>query len=374
MAPKRSAKPSAVPLIVLSILSIATGITVHVLGVHKPKYDNLGFLGTAGTPQLKKALNLPKSWPGTDVYEKNFGEAWRFLLVLIVFFQDALRHHVGQAILFLMTCCAMPIFAFFAIEAIKDGRHRYINVGTLIFVTSLGQLIMVGAATPIFFIPLYALSRWSEPSTMVHPLPPPASWKFYASQFCSVLASATIFLTTFTPLDSAYFVTNNLLFQFFPLAYVPLLFLPSSKTVISTAGSASAREKPRLDAALSYQLLSYLAVPLYYFGLYWGGKDLFNGLVNGLQLQSAGPYLLFWDFVGVLASMYFIVLVDSFTDEAKVLQGGQRVHDRRLLLEDIIIGTPGALLFGPGWAAARYFQRREVLAERIRFGATAKDV
>ena len=44
-------------------------------------------------------------------------------------------------------------------------------------------------------------------------------------------------------------------------------------------------------------------------------------------------------------------------DEAAIKRGAQRVHARRFLPEDILMGLPGALLLGPGWAAATYWQR-----------------
>lgn len=368
-----AAKPKATALILISLLSISVGIFVHSRTLHFPRYKNALYLQTANVARLRSELGLPQSWPGTTIFDQHGGEVWRFLLVLVNFFKDAIGQKLGQSILLLITSVLGPVVAFFVTESLKDGRHPFISPGFLIFILSLGQLILVAAASSIVLVPAYAYTRWQEASSLVHPLPTPATWKIILGTICNTAALAIIFLTTFTPPGSIAFTNANVLFQFFPIVFIPLLFVPRSKTVVSTAGSASARETPRLSAASNYQVLSLMVIPIYWLGLYWGGKPLFNAIVNDLDFKSDGPYLLFWDLIGVLSATYSIVQIDAIVDGAKVKQGAERVHSRRLFLEDAVLGLPIVALLGPGWAIARYFQRREILAEKVRFGAVAKD-
>ncbi|PWN32227.1 uncharacterized protein FA14DRAFT_162426 [Meira miltonrushii] len=368
-----AAKPRATSLILISLLSISVGIFVHSRTLHFPRYKNAEYLMTANVAKLRSELGLPKSWPGTTIFDQYGGEAWRFLLVLVNFFKDAIGEKLGQSILLLITSVLGPVVLFFTTESLKDGRHPLISPGFLIFVLSLGQLILVAAASSIVLVPAYAYTRWQEASSLVHPLPTPNAWKIVLGSICNIAALLIIFLTTFTPPGTIAFTHANILFQFFPIVLVPLLFVPRSKTVVSTAGSASARESPRLLAASNYQLLSFMVIPIYWLGLYWGGKPLFHAIIHDLDFKSDGPYLLFWDLIGVLSATYAIVQIDAIVDGAKVKQGGERIHSRRLFLEDAVLGLPIVALLGPGWAISRYFQRREILAEKVRFGATAKE-
>lgn len=370
---KPAVKPKATSLILISLLSIAVGIFVHSRTLHFPRYKNAEYLKSANVARLRDELGLPKHWPGTPIFDQYGGEVWRFLLVLVNFFKDAIGQKLGQSVLLLITSVLGPVVAFFTNESLKDGRHPLISPGFLIFILSLGQLILVAAASSIVLVPAYAYTRWQEASTLVHPLPTPSAWKIILGSICNSAILLIIFLTTFTPPGSIAFTNANILFQFFPVVLIPLLFVPRSKTVVSTAGSASARESPRLLAASTYQLLSFIVIPIYWLGLYWGGKPLFNAIINDLDFKSDGPYLLFWDLIGVLSATYSIVQIDAIVDSAKVKQGAERVHSRRLFLEDAVFGLPIVIVLGPGWAIARYFQRREILAEKVRFGATAKD-
>lgn len=168
---------------------------------------------------------------------------------------------------------------------------------------------------------------------------------------------ATFFPTSLIPPSHEHWVLSNLIFQFFPLAWVPLLFISRSKTTVSTDGSASARQTPRLSASTTYQLLSYSLAGLYYLSIYLGYPGFIAAYRNRLDWKNDGHELLFWDGIGSLSASYLVVLIDSWVDEAKVTGGASRTHSRRLIVEDVLIGIPGVLLFGPGWAMAKYFQR-----------------
>lgn len=88
-------------------------------------------------------------------------------------------------------------------------------------------------------------------------------------------------------------------FQFFPLCYIPLLFIP-------TPSKQSTSREPRLAAARAYQLLSYLSIPAYYVSLYvaWpqiqpalskAGANPFKFFKFLFSDLNDGEHLLLWD-------------------------------------------------------------------------------
>lgn len=385
MATTRKVSSTSITILVLTGISI--GIAVHFFGLRRNPYAyQLAWAWKANLGKLKRHLRLSSNWPKRyPQIEERSPRFLHFVLVLLLFFQDISNDHVGQSVLILMTAEILPFISFFLIESLKDGRHWSINIPILMTIALLGQVVMIGAALPILLLPLYALSRWSEVKTnpaIVHPLPSPASWKVYASLFCGGISTATIFWTAFESTSSQHWIAINLIFQVFPLAWIPLFLIPVNRqrdlaVASSQYGSAASRQIPRLQAAKAYQLISFVCIPMWYFGVFWGGKPLFDEIRNGLKFKYPGVYLLFIDSLGVAAAMYLLVMIDSYIDEAKVQALGQgkaassvgknRVHAPRLFFQDVFFGSSGLLLFGPGWAMARYFQRREILAEQARF-------
>lgn len=112
---------------------------------------------------------------------------------------------------------------------------------------------------------------------------------------------------------------------------------------------------------------------------YWWG--LWKALPTLLKIWRAGrgsaaawpddiSRLLFLDTVALSWGFYAIVLIQAEVDLRAVQCGGPRVHRARLFIEDLIFGTTGLLLMGPGFGMGTYYSRREVLAEKARFGIT----
>lgn len=62
----------------------------------------------------------------------------------------------------MITSSAIPFTNFALLESLKSGRPGYLHSGVVIAILLLGQLILVGAATNLFYIPLYAIARWSQ--------------------------------------------------------------------------------------------------------------------------------------------------------------------------------------------------------------------
>jgi hypothetical protein len=62
----------------------------------------------------------------------------------------------------MITASAIPFTNFALLESLKAGRPGYLHAGVIIFIVLMGQLILVGSALNIFYIPLYAIARWSQ--------------------------------------------------------------------------------------------------------------------------------------------------------------------------------------------------------------------
>lgn len=95
-------------------------------------------------------------------------------------------------------------------------------------------------------------------------------------------------------------------------------------------------------------------------------SDMFESLVPTFHYSSSLFRL------GLLVAAYAMVLIEAEADEAYVRNGGKPVHARRFLHEDIAVGWVGILLFGPGFGLATFFGRREMMAEKARWGVTSK--
>ncbi|UZJ57100.1 hypothetical protein CBS101457_006420 [Exobasidium rhododendri] len=368
--------PTVLPVLVLGLLSVLLGIFIHIKAVHKaPDGDGKELMGWS-SDQARKYLDLPHSWPGTRFFDEHADKAFNYFLVLLSVFKRICVDQTGRALLFLVANCIAPFCSFLAIEGVKDGNSTLFYIGTLIVVTTLGQLICIGAAMPLFMGPLYAYARWAEiksPDT-VKPLPSPSSFRVSVASSCSLLALLTFFPTAFVSPESESWTLWNVVFQFFPLAWLPLLFFSTKKAVVSTPASAAARQDPRLSAALSYRAAGYVSILMYYMSLYYGYRGFLSAFEKRGYWANDGHHLLFWDGIGCLTFNYIIVLIDSYVDEGKILKGAQqRTHEKRFLPEDVIMGLPGLFILGPGFAMSTYFQRREILAEKVRFGIVSKD-
>jgi hypothetical protein len=91
-------------------------------------------------------------------------------------------------------------------------------------------------------------------------------------------------------------------------------------------------------------------------------------LRTGSGWPDAITRLIFYDTVALTLTWYIMVLIQAEVDVRALQCGGPRVHRARLFIEDGIFGTVGALLGGPGFGMGMYFARREMMAEKARWG------
>jgi len=353
--------------------------------------------------------------------------ALKVLLVLLAFFRDMLSSQLGKGILWLLATASMPLILHIVIESGKAGRHWLLGPLNIIIVSSIGQVFCLGGATSIVSVASHAYARYAQIVSandrlnaskkvddqdeasrvtlddVVHPLPSEGFVKANIAALLSGLVIVTIALSIHVDTQKypQAWAASNIAFQFFPIFFIPLLLPPlAAATKKAAPHKPGSVVTPRLSSAEIYKQVAFITVPLWWYGLVLSagpvfsklanagrGIDSLGGIVNsvlflrkhGWQLAftvafplSHGEWLLFWDLVGILIALTSVVWVDQAADDwADALfnnrvVGYRRPHEKRFLLEDLIIGLPSALILGPGFAGARYFQRREHLAERVR--------
>lgn len=124
----------------------------------------MGKMMKMSSDDFRKHLGLSKSWPGTRFFDDYAPGAMQYFLLLISAFKEICVDITGRGLLLLVSTCIAPFCCFLAIESLKDGRSAIMSAVTLVAVTTLGQIICIGAAMPLVMGPLYAYSRWSEVS------------------------------------------------------------------------------------------------------------------------------------------------------------------------------------------------------------------
>jgi hypothetical protein len=159
-APLPPATP--LPVVVLGVLSIVVGVAVHIKAIHMAPDGDGKILMTWTSDQSRKHLNLAHSWPGTRFFDDYADKCMSYFMVLLVIFKKICVDRTGRGLCLLVSTCIAPFCSFLAVEGLKDGNSMVLSIGTLIAVTSLGQIICIGAAMPLVMGPLYAYIRWTE--------------------------------------------------------------------------------------------------------------------------------------------------------------------------------------------------------------------
>ncbi|CAD6886458.1 unnamed protein product [Tilletia laevis] len=422
-------RPSApATLIAIPILSILAGLLVHLFAVHLPPKNGLLPRFNKDISQLAAEIQMSDAWPAflRARSDPNVRSATKVLLVLLAFFRDMLSTQFAKGILWLLAVASMPLILHILLESTKAGRHPLLSPLNIFIVASLGQVFCLGGATNLISVPTHAYVRYLQivrandalnaskknddktisPLTLdqvVHPTPSAGFWKTNVACLLSGLAIITIGLSIHVS-PAKYpqeWIASNIAFQFFPVFFLPLL-LPglAAAAKLAPAPKPGSIVIPRLHSAQLYQITSLITVPLWWFGIYLTSTPLrkkvnamfsvikgIGGYLSAIRFirqqgikiainvafpLSHGEWLLIWDLVGILIALYSIVWIDLVADDwayrlfSSKVAGYKRPHEKRYLIEDVIIGLPSALVLGPGFAGARYFQRREVMAEKAR--------
>lgn len=371
---KRAPPPSPPPPVSLFIwliptLTVAFSIYCNYRGMQATPHGWFHDLMSTSPTALRSQAGLPRSFhQSLDDLPRPFD---RILLVLDLFFVQAAATSLGKGLVAIMASIALPWFVAELIEGLKVGQRRApLGIEGFALIVIIAGVYMFGCVIPLVSVPAMAIYGWRQATkkpSVIRPLPSPDASVVQAVVLNVAISGLPILGLLLIDAQSypvlAFY--NNIGAVLFPLAWFPLLILRSR------SGSTKHRKHvdPRLAASNAYRLLAYLTIPAWWGGGYVAIPQLLR-IIRGSTAQwpDDATSLLFWDICGLLAGAYALVLVQAEVDFRAVQCGGPRVHRARLLVEDIVFGSTGLLLLGPGFAFSMYLARREVLAEKARFG------
>lgn len=333
-------------------------------GLLSPPLGSFGKLLDMSPALLRTQAGLPPQ----------FGQSWDTVLphpfdklpyVTHIIFKDVAESRLALGLVVILSTVATPWFTAALIESIKPRNSSHPGLSTFILASLVGMSLMVGFVAPAVYVPLLSYRGWYQASispTTIRPLPSPP-----VQQVLLVLASVLVsglpivLLFLIPPVWSKAFFWNVMTMPWLPVAWAGLFF-------IKQPPAPSRSSQPRLAASNTYRWLAYATVPFWWYGLFRTLGPLREVWRSGKEFPSDASSLLFWDNVGLLVGAYAMVLVQAGIDFQAVQCGGPRVHRARFFMEDLVFGSTGTLLLGPGFGFAMYFARREVLAEKARFG------
>lgn len=164
-----------VTLYLLCALSIAIGVSVHITGLQSGPFLALPKLALLTPLQLRQQV-FGAGWktgsrftaqslgldPATALAQKVDKAADFFLQVLLYFRDHTLSTRLGKALLLALTGFLLPLSSFMITEPLKPTRNAFTGLLFAIWVLFVGQIVMIGAAAPVLFVPYYALKRVNE--------------------------------------------------------------------------------------------------------------------------------------------------------------------------------------------------------------------
>lgn len=349
-------------------LTVAFSVYCNYRGMQSTPHGWLSSLMASSPAGLRAQSKLPRDFlTSLDSLPYPFD---RLHYVLHLFFVQAASTTLGQGELAILSSIAMPWIIAELIEAVKPGQKRApLGIEGFVLVATIAGVLMLGCFIPLVTVPAMAAYGWRQASKkpqVIRPLPSPSAEAVTA--VAANVAVSGLPILALLLIDSAAYPRlsfyNNIAAVVFPLAWLPLVLVRSAPAHIKEAD----RSSPRLAASSAYRLLAYLTVPAWWTGAFTAIPRLLRIWRSGAAWPDDASSLLFWDTLGLLAGAYALVLVQAEIDFRAVQCGGPRVHRARLLIEDVVFGSTGLLLLGPGFAFSMYLARREVLAEKARWG------
>ncbi|PWN23341.1 hypothetical protein BCV69DRAFT_310807 [Microstroma glucosiphilum] len=348
-------------IFLLPALAFAIGFYAHYTSVHASPYDRLASLQKLSPPELRVKAGLPAEF-GQWLDSYPFAKLpW----LLDVIFGDLMSHNMGKGLFTLVLSAATTPFAALIFDALRPGTPLMLGIGYLLLVCLIGQIVMIGFAIPAFFLPVWTWYTWRQAThspKVMRPLPSPPMPQIKTASVALGLSILTAVWTLLVPPSSSkHFFWASSAFQLYPLVWLPLLFI---KPVEPT----KAPKSPRLAAANVLMLMAYVNIPIYWLGLYLCVPDLLTIMRTGSGWPDDITRLIFYDTVALTLAWYIMVLIQAEVDVRALQCGGPRVHRARLFIEDTVFGSVGAVLGGPGFGMGMYFARREIMAEKARWG------
>lgn len=357
----QSGPPSSWLIVLIPLASIALGLYTHYTALHRGPRGNFAAIKGVSSAELRRRLGGP-----TTLFADH-DDSWRLLYVLNLAFRDLCATAVGRGLFSAIISAAVPPLGALLIEGLKDGSSPLLGPVALTIIVSIGQIIMLACANNVLLVPLFAWASWSQvngsPKT-VRPLPSPPSGQVIFAATVMIISLLPFFATLLAPPEPGLpFFWASTAFQFFPAFWIPVWLLRKHP-----AKPARQLREPRLASARLYSLMAYMSVPMWWYALYNSAPPLWSAWRMGQGFPDDVSRLIFYDTIAICASFYAVVLLQAEVDLRAVQLGARRVHRARLFIEDIVFGSSGILLLGPGFGMGTYFARREILAEKARFG------
>ncbi|CAO1620190.1 unnamed protein product [Sympodiomycopsis kandeliae] len=363
---KENARPAFSWFIfVIPLISVAIGCLTHHTAIRHTPHGTFKEQMATSPSALRTQLGIPFHF--AQGLDEILPHPWdRLLYVLDLTFVQVCSTPLGRGLFAGIIFSAFPPLAGLFIEGLKSGSPALLNATTITLITLYGQIVAAGCTFNIFLVPLFAFAHWKQVNQQPHvirPLPFASRGHLSVVVSCLAASAATVIACLVISPDSGLpFFWASTAFQFFPLFWLPICFLPKNK--------APAPRTPRLDTARVYSFLAYSTIPSWWYALYQAGPPLLRIWKTGSGFPDDASRLLFIDFLAVSWSSYAIVLLQAEIDLRAVQLGAQRVHRARLFIEDFVFGSSGILLLGPGFGMGMYYARREILAEKARFGVS----
>ncbi|WFD42579.1 hypothetical protein MPSI1_001225 [Malassezia psittaci] len=336
----------------IAATSIVSGLYVTYMAIHAEPKPQFYAWGQQAMSALRRDLGLTPSGRFFSSKSPMVAELEKYYLLIVRIFQDLTSTTFGKgAFLFIFSMTA-PLMLYANVEALKPQAHLLMGGLAVLVIFSVGQLICIGAALPIMYIPAYALVRALRPRDTF----PQRAFNESAIpllSFLQLVCGLPALLTLAVPPKHKYYFLANTLFQFFPLLLIHLsgykMFASRNRSVPSTA------------VGDLFRTGRFTTTLLYWTGMYFMYPTLLQ-MARGSWLPfSDAIKLILWDAFGVLLSMIYIVCVDLVADPVPAgITSRRNVHKQG---ETLLVGTIKAaitsILFGPGTAMNSYFAKRE---------------
>ncbi|KAK0552585.1 hypothetical protein OC845_001610 [Tilletia horrida] len=401
------------------------GIVVHVVAMYLDPHSSFtNVYLNLNERQLSARAGIPTSWPqwfqgGDDRFTLK-----QAALIYINFLNDAVQTQFAQAGIWILTCTLAPMLLYFSIESMKTGRAAGLGAATLIVSAALGQIGLAGFSFNVIAIPVYAWTRHSETTkaiiknkdtnakspdkeggrAIIHPQPSPSASKVNTAVFLLNIIAVIVGLALHTP--QAYktpALIANIAFWFYPVVLLPLLFPPLPGPKVSVADNPFAKLPKgtrRTAAADAYAFLAKACFALWIVSLVLIAPSLYHKVQHTRKMISSfGGYFgipgtvyklgfrefckltfpvtyaewtILLDISGLILAAYSIVFIDMVCDDWTMsafsgrVPGFIRHTKKRYIMEDVIVGSGPALVWGPGYSLATYFELRERSAEAAR--------
>ena len=337
-------------LALLSLASMAVGVTVWYTATQMPPKVEMARVMRMSLPELQRDLGLKSTLSVLFDWRQKHGwalEAERMLLALVCLFYDLCSTRFGQGGFYLVTSVVVPIMNMALIDAMKPAHSTLLGVLAVTFIYSLGQLICIGAAVPLLYVPLYALVRALD-LERVFPTRAFASPTVPLLKVVSLLAGALTIGSALVPTTHRSWVWINIGFQLYPLLFLPLApayYLLPHRTQSAHSGTVADQYRE-----------NWISTAIFYWvGLAMIAPTVMQ-VVRGERIRIHDAELLILiDACGAVASAALFTLIDCVADAN--LKPNPHAQCCTATSEAKSLGM--AVVVGPGCAFADYLARRE---------------